>query len=87
MAYFNSETVQKWRGMAADCLARNNAITGKAYTVDTPMGGADAWNIAHLAGICSDAYRTSPDCNDSHIATALRAIFPNATFRGKESAQ
>ena len=55
---------------------------GHGQTVDDVTSGACAWMIAHKVDIPREAYHVG--MNDAHIATALRRIFPNATFTGKE---
>lgn len=40
-------------------------------------------SVAHGAGICREAYDAGREVTDAHIVTALKRIFPNATFVDK----
>jgi hypothetical protein len=73
-ARIDAATTRLWRRYATEHLARYGR------TPEDVTAGVDAWNIAHRIGMVLDMYRTDPDINDAHIQTALRRIFPNATF-------
>jgi len=73
---FNSETVKRWSGMVEAYLKE------KSLTVEDIRLGADAWAAARRAGCLENAYGDRT-VTDAHIVTALKRIFPKATFRDK----
>ena len=78
MAKFDAETVARWTKMAADWM-REAQDPG---TVTDVYLGAEAWGIAHYAGITKEAY-ADPSVSDAHIVTALKQIFPKAVFKDR----
>lgn len=77
MAKIDAQTVQRWRGMAADFLSDYGLQCQSILT------GRDAWTVAARCGINSEAYRDR-SIVDAHIQTALENIFPNATFKDRK---
>ncbi len=84
MAKINQDMIDQFRMMAAYRLARLD-MTCADITL-----GRDAWTVASTSGILNYCYGNSAldipaidGCNDAHIQTALRAIFPNAVFKDK----
>lgn len=78
MAKFDAETVARWTKMAADWM-REAQDPG---TVTDVYLGAEAWAIAHRAGITEEAY-ADRSVTDAHIVTALKQIFPKAVFQDR----
>ena len=78
MAKFDAETVTRWTQMAVDWM-REAQDPG---TVTDVYLGAEAWGIAHYAGITKEAY-ADPSVSDAHIVTALKQIFPKAVFKDR----
>ncbi len=68
----SKEMFTRWQKYAVLFLADNGA------TVECVTSPQEAWNIAHKLDIPREAYHTDSGINDSHIATALRKIFPKA---------
>lgn len=80
----DSEYVEEFRKLA------QNYLDQYGYKLSDVESGADAWTIAHRAGITEICYgNTAKDlpgiigCVDAHIKTALSRIFPNAVFHDK----
>ena len=80
MAKFDTATVTRWASMAETFLER----AGDPGTTKDVYLGAEAWTIAHLSGITSEAY-ADRSVVDAHIKTALEKIFPNANFKDRYS--
>lgn len=59
-----------------------NFLADRRLSPQDVKTGADAWAIAHRAGITQDAYQDR-EITDAHIKTVLQRIFPNAVFRDK----
>ena len=78
MAKFDSATVARWASMAETFLQR----AGNPGTPKDVYLGAEAWTIAHLSGITSEAY-DDRSVTDAHIVTALKQIFPAAIFKDR----
>jgi hypothetical protein len=78
MAKFDAETVTRWTKWAADWME----IAGDPGTVTDVYLGAEAWVIAHRAGITEEAYMDR-SVTDAHIVTALKQIFPRAEFKDR----
>ena len=58
-------------------------LEARNYTLADVKTGADAWNVAHGAGITRHAYDVSHDISDAHIKSVLARIMPNAVFKDK----
>ena len=80
MAKFDTATVKRWATMAETFLQR----VGDPWTPKDVCLGAEAWTIAHLSGITSEAY-DDRSVTDAHIVTALKQIFPSANFKDRYS--
>ena len=80
MAKFDTATVTRWASMAETFLQR----AGDPGTTKDIFLGAEAWTIAHLSGITSEAY-DDRSVTDAHIVTALKQIFPSANFKDRYS--
>jgi hypothetical protein len=80
MAKFDTATVTRWASMAETFLER----AGDPGTTKDVYLGAEAWTIAHLSGITSEAY-ADRSVMDAHIVTALQQIFPRANFKDRYS--
>lgn len=78
MAKFDAETVTSWASMV-DAWFIEAQDPGQPKDVYL---GAEAWAIAHLSGITTEAY-ADRSTTDAHIVTALKQIFPNAKFSDK----
>jgi len=78
MAKFDAETVTRWKRMAEVFLQR----VGDPGTTEDIYLGAEAWVIAHRAGITEEAYGDR-SVTDAHIVTALKQIFPKAVFKDR----
>lgn len=76
MSFIDKETVENFRNQASDYLA------DRGYNLTDIVAGSDAWIIAHHVGFTAVCYRDR-SCKDSHIATALKKVFPNAVLTGK----
>jgi len=74
MAYFDKETVGRWKALANEYLIMRNL---SRFEINT---GVWAWSIAHRCGITREAYNDRKVV-DAHIQTALETIFPNAVFK------
>jgi len=81
MAKFDTATVTRWAKMAEMFLLRLEGVTGTTKDIHL---GVEAWTIAHLSGITSEAY-DDRSVTDAHIKTALEKIFPNANFKDRYS--
>jgi hypothetical protein len=77
---FDTATVKRWATMAETFLER----AGDPGTTKDVYLGAEAWTIAHLSGITSEAY-ADRSVMDAHIVTALQQIFPRANFKDRYS--
>jgi len=80
MAKFDTATVTRWASMAETFLER----AGDPGTTKDVYLGVEAWTIAHLSGITSEAHHGRA-VTDAHIVTALKQIFPNAIFKDRYS--
>lgn len=74
----DSDFVAKWIQVVYDHLVVYN--TKREQIVD----GAFAWVLAHRVGLTKEAY-SDRTVVDAHIVTALKQIFPNATFKDRYS--
>lgn len=79
MVKFDTLTILDWKNKAELYLIGNHGIALPEVTT-----GADAWVVAHMCGIVSEAYQDRTVV-DAHIVTALKQIFPNAVFKDKYS--
>ena len=77
MTYFKADTMERWSGMCAVFLASHAAHS----TLADVRTGADAWTVAHRAGVTREAYAYDRAVTDAHIKTALQRIMPNAVFK------
>jgi hypothetical protein len=77
MAYFDKDTVARWKAMATAYLEP------KDHTCASVLTGAMAWSVAGNCGITREAYNDRKVV-DAHIQTALETIFPNAVFKDKK---
>jgi hypothetical protein len=77
MSKFDQATVKRWAEDADAWLAINPF---GVIQRDQVLSGANAWRVAHHAGITEEAY-ADPSVVDAHIVTALKQIFPNAEFK------
>lgn len=77
MAKFDSRTIVRWAIMADQWLAKNpHGVIERSRVLE----GANAWRVAHHAGITKEAY-ADRSVVDAHIVTALKQLFPNAEFK------
>lgn len=91
MAFIKGADLDAIRSMIEAFMANGDNFTdGTPRSVDIVATGADAWNVAHRAGVTSYCYGDSSrdlpgidGCVDAHIKTALAGIFPNAVFKDR----
>ena len=74
MAKIDALKIADWLVLA------DNFCRDKPYRRGDVKLGSDAWAIANVSGILSDAY-TDRAIVDAHIQTALQSVFPNVTFK------
>lgn len=77
MAKFDKETVNRWTCLVEDYLS------GRDMFREGILTGADAWAVAHSAGVTREAY-ADRSVTDGHIQTALEGVFPNAVFKDRK---
>lgn len=79
----NSE-IPRFRAIARQWLADGSRfVDGQPRYIEDVTVGACAWDVAHRCGILRECWALG--CNDAHIRSALKRIFPNAVFREDKS--
>ena len=89
MAKIDKNLIEQFRKLAENYMScGNNWADKQPKSVDMVESGAQAWQLAHRAGITELCYgNTSKDIEgidgitDAHIKTALAQVFPNAIFK------
>tara|TARA_R110000782_G_scaffold1129_5_gene4433 strand:+ start:1111 stop:1350 length:240 start_codon:yes stop_codon:yes gene_type:complete len=77
MTKFDNDTLIRWEGMIWNFLGQNG------YGIEDVVTGKEAWNVANVVGILSEAYEDRTVI-DAHIQTALEKLFPDAIFKDKK---
>ncbi len=77
MTKFDNDTLIRWEGMIWNFLGQNG------YGIEDVVTGKEAWNVANVVGILSEAYEDRTVI-DAHIQTVLEKLFPDAIFKDKK---